>query len=700
MNLPPSTKPPEDRFYTRTFALITALVLVAALYSIVQPFLGPLLWAIFLAFLLHPLHVRLTRQLKHRSQWSATLLTLLTLLVLVGPLTGLSAAFAAQVGDLLQYMQQTVADQSRNNVLDLTNVPWIRDGLVWLDRSFDINLAQVRGYITEGTRQLLQMLASIGGKVFLGAIGTVVGFVLMMFMLFFFIRDGEEMFEAARELIPLSTAYKAKLFDHLAAVTRALVFGTLITALIQGALVGIAFPITSLPSPVVFAVVAALVSLLPFGGTALVWIPATIALAGQGRLGWAGFMLIWGVLISLVDNFVRPLLVSGRAQIGTLTVFIGVVGGIAAFGAIGLFLGPVIVALIVALVQFTREVRALEAAGGSVLAAGDPNSTANLESSRPQSDPLGKQSSTLRIATRQSRLALWQAEHVAARLRAAHPGLEVVLVPMTTQGDRVLDRALAEIGGKGLFIKELEVAIAEGRADIAVHSMKDVPGELPTGMVLAAMLEREDPHDAFVSRQYASFEALPQGARVGTSSLRRQCQLKALRPDLELLSLRGNVETRLRKLDEGQYDAIVLASAGLIRLGLQARITQSLSFEVSLPAVGQGIIGIECRQDDRRSRELVQVLDNAVARQCCEGERAFSHRLQGSCQSPIAGYALVDAGELLLRGVVGSADGRTVHRASLGGPASRARELGVELADKMLAAGAAELLTQQRGSAA
>ena len=695
MNLPPSATPPDDRFYPRTFALITALVLVAALYRIVQPFLGPLLWASFLAFLLHPLHVRLTRQLKNRPQGSALLLTGLTLLVLVGPLTALSAAFAAQVGELLQYLQQTVADQSKDNVLDLTNVPWIRDGITWLDDTFDVNLTQVRGWIAEGSRQLLQMLASLGGKVFLGALGTVVGFVLMMFLLFFFIRDGEEIFVAARELIPMSSSYKARLIDHLAAVTRAIVFGTGVTALIQGSLVGIAFLITSLPSPVVFAVVAALVSLLPFGGTALVWVPAAVALAGQGRWKSAIFMVVWGVLISLVDNIVRPLLVSGRARVGTLEVFIGVLGGIAAFGAIGLFLGPVILALIVALVRFMREVRTLEAEARA--GAGHPNRPANLESS-PAAHV--SQGSTLRIATRQSRLALWQAEHVAARLRAAHPGLDVVLVPMTTQGDRVLDRALAEIGGKGLFIKELEVAITEGRADIAVHSMKDVPGELPPGMVLAAMLEREDPHDAFVSRQHASFESLPQGARVGTSSLRRQCQLKSLRPDLELMSLRGNVETRLRKLDEGQYDAIVLASAGLIRLGLKERITQSLSFEASLPAVGQGIIGIECRQDDARSCELVKVLEHPIARHCCEAERAFAQRLQGNCQSPIAGYALIDSGELLLRGVVGSSDGATVYRASTSGPPSRSRELGVELAEKMLKAGAADVLPPQRGSAA
>ena len=698
MDPQPSTRPPDDRFYTRTFALITVLVLVAALYRIVQPFLGPLLWAIFLAFLLHPLHVRLTRQLRGRTQSSALVLTGLMLLVLVGPLTALSAAFAAQVGELLQYLQQTVADQSNKNVLDLTNVPWIRDALLWLDENLDVDLAQIRGYITEGSQQVLQMLASLGGKVFLGALGTVVGFILMMFMLFFFIRDGQEMFAVMRELIPMEPRYKARLFDHLAAVTRAIVFGTGVTALIQGTLVGIAFLVTSLPSPVVFAVVAALVSLLPFGGTALVWIPAALALAGQGRWKSAIFMVIWGVLISLVDNVVRPLLVSGRAQVGTLTVFLGVLGGVAAFGAIGLFLGPVLLALIVALVSFMRELRVLEG-GASLAGAGANLESLLVDTTKSSTVTQANQDRPLRIATRQSRLALWQAEHVAAQLRAAHPRLEVVLVPMTTQGDRVLDRTLAEIGGKGLFIKELEVALTEDRADIAVHSMKDVPTDMPAGMVLAAMLERADPHDAFVSRQHASFEVLPHGARVGTSSLRRQCQLKSLRPDLEILTLRGNVETRLRKLDEAHYDAIVLASAGLTRLGLQERITQALTFDTSLPAVGQGIIGIECRELDERSRSLVKALEHASARQCCEAERAFAQRLQGSCQSPIAGYACIDAGELLLRGVIGSPDGQTMYRDSISGPASQYRELGVKLAERMLQAGAAELLDQQRGGA-
>ena len=306
---------------------------------------------------------------------------------------------------------------------------------------------------------------------------------------------------------------------------------------------------------------------------------------------------------------------------------------------------------------------------------------------------------SIRIATRQSRLALWQAEHVAAGLREAHSGLDVVLVPMTTQGDRVTDRPLAEVGGKGLFIKELEVALAEYRADIAVHSMKDVPTDLPTGMVLAAMLPRADPRDAFVSRNFTTLDSLPLNARVGTSSLRRQCQLKAARPDLQVLLLRGNVETRLRKLDEGQYDAIILASAGLIRLDLAHRITHAIDFERSLPAVGQAIVGIECRSDDQQTRKLVGTLNDIPAWTCCDAERAFAQRLQGSCQSPIAGYAEINGDELLLRGVVGSADGKELYRDSLNGPATAAHSLGVRLADKLLAAGAGPLLAEQRKAA-
>jgi predicted PurR-regulated permease PerM len=362
MNTLPRAVPPRDRFYARTFALVTVAALGLAFYRIVQPFLGPLVWAVFLAFLLNPLHRRLTRWLHNRQQTSAFALTMLTLIVFVGPLTALSAAFATQVGDLIQHAQATVAD--RSNVLDITKVPWIQSGMGWLDSTFDINTAQVRGWISQGTQDVLQWLASFGGKVFVGAIGTVLGFVLMLFILFFFIRDGEEMLRTFRDLIPISRAYKQQLFDHIASVTRAMVVGTGVTALIQGALVGIAFLIVGLPSPLVFGVIAAIVSLLPFGGTALVWVPAAIALAGQGRWGATIFMVVWGAaLVSLVDNVVRPMLVSRGAKVGTLTVFIGVLGGISAFGAIGLFLGPVVLALIIALISLTLEARRAESGG-------------------------------------------------------------------------------------------------------------------------------------------------------------------------------------------------------------------------------------------------------------------------------------------------------------------------------------------------
>jgi hydroxymethylbilane synthase len=305
-------------------------------------------------------------------------------------------------------------------------------------------------------------------------------------------------------------------------------------------------------------------------------------------------------------------------------------------------------------------------------------------------------SAPIRIATRQSRLALWQAQHVASRLREAHPELSVELVPMTTQGDRILDRTLAQVGGKGLFIKELEIAITEGRADIAVHSMKDVPSDMPPGMTLAAMLPRADPSDAFVSLRHENFGSLPQGARVGTSSLRRQCQLKDARSDLQMLTLRGNVETRLRKLQEDHYDAIVLAAAGLIRLGLEDRITHRFDLEKFVPAVGQGIIGIECREDDARSIEAVRALNDTLAWQCCEAERAFAFRLQGSCQSPIAAHARIEGGQVQLRGVIGSPDGQEMYRGVHAGAVADVQSVGTALADRLLDAGARVLLEKLR----
>jgi len=306
---------------------------------------------------------------------------------------------------------------------------------------------------------------------------------------------------------------------------------------------------------------------------------------------------------------------------------------------------------------------------------------------------------SLRIATRQSKLALWQAEHVAALLRAAHSSLQVELVKLTTQGDRILDRPLAEIGGKGLFIKELEVALSERRADIAVHSMKDVPSELPPGMTLASMLPRADARDAFVSNRYANLESVPPGARVGTSSLRRVSQLRFLRSDVEITPLRGNVDTRLRKLDAGEFDAIILASAGLMRLGLADRITQRLSFDQSLPAVGQGIIGVECRSDDARSTGLVRALNDPDTQVCIAAERAFAQRLEGSCQSPIAGYAELTGGSLNLRGLIASIDGKQVFRDVIVGPQENATALGRALAERMLLTGADKLLADLRGGA-
>ena len=302
----------------------------------------------------------------------------------------------------------------------------------------------------------------------------------------------------------------------------------------------------------------------------------------------------------------------------------------------------------------------------------------------------------LRIATRRSALALWQAEHVAGALRTAHPGLAVVLVKVVTQGDRIQDRPLAEIGGKGLFIKELEVAIENGEADLAVHSMKDVPADLPEGFLIAAALERADPRDAFVSLRHASFAALPHGARVGTSSPRRQCILKAARPDLEITQLRGNVDTRLARLERGDLDAIILAAAGLTRLGLAARITEYLDPQVALPAVGQGIVGIECRADPALLA-LVGVLEHAPTRARLTAERAFAARLEGSCQSPIAGYATLAGARLNLRGLVGAPDGTRVFQDAIDGAVADAAQLGTALAERLLAAGAAELLASLRG---
>ena len=299
----------------------------------------------------------------------------------------------------------------------------------------------------------------------------------------------------------------------------------------------------------------------------------------------------------------------------------------------------------------------------------------------------------MRIATRKSALALWQAEHVAARLRAAHADIEIELVPMTTRGDQVLDRPLAEIGGKGLFLKELEVAMFEHRADIAVHSLKDVPMELDPEFAIGAILERADAADAFISNQVSRLDQLPVGARVGTSSLRRQAQLRALRPDLELVDLRGNVNTRLAKLDEGHYDAIILACAGLDRLGLGGRIRSRLAAPDWLPAVAQGAIAVEQRKADARVAGLIKVLDDADTRRCVECERAMNRRLHGSCNVPIAGYCVETESGLALYGLVGDASTGQLVRAEIETSArNQGEDLGEQVAALLLERGAAEIL--------
>lgn len=302
--------------------------------------------------------------------------------------------------------------------------------------------------------------------------------------------------------------------------------------------------------------------------------------------------------------------------------------------------------------------------------------------------------STVRIATRKSALALWQAEYVKAKLEHFHPGINVELVPMTTKGDIILDTPLAKVGGKGLFVKELEVAMLENRADIAVHSMKDVPVEFPEGLGLEIICPREDPRDAFVSNTIENFANLPQGAVVGTSSLRRQCQIKALRPDLDIRDLRGNVNTRLKKLDNNEYDAIILAAAGLIRLEMPERIREYIAPEVMLPANGQGAVGIECRSADDTIKKLLAPLACEETRIRVIAERAMNRMLEGGCQVPIGSYALIEHNEIYLRGLVGAVDGSEILTSEVRGSLSDAEKLGNDLAKMLLANGADKILRQ------
>ncbi len=298
------------------------------------------------------------------------------------------------------------------------------------------------------------------------------------------------------------------------------------------------------------------------------------------------------------------------------------------------------------------------------------------------------------IATRKSPLAMWQAEFIQAQLQAQHPGLQVDLLPMTTKGDQLLDSPLSKIGGKGLFVKELEHHLLEGTADIAVHSMKDVPMYLPEGLYLGPICDRHEPRDAFVSNHYTTVDQLPLGAIVGTSSLRRQCQLQRYRPDLIVHSLRGNVQTRLAKLDAGEFDAIILAASGLMRLELHSRIANVIDDTICLPACGQGALGIELREGDQRVAELVSFLDHEESRICVQAERAMNTKLNGGCQVPIGGYAELSGDQLHLRGLVGSVDGKQMLYAEARGVSSDAEQLGIQVADDLLRQGAAKILEQ------
>lgn len=309
---------------------------------------------------------------------------------------------------------------------------------------------------------------------------------------------------------------------------------------------------------------------------------------------------------------------------------------------------------------------------------------------------------TINIATRQSPLALWQAEHIKTRLEQLYPNMSVNLVPMVTKGDKILDTPLAKIGGKGLFVKELEQALLEKRADIAVHSLKDVPMALPDGLTLGAYCERERPTDAFVSNQFTSLDNLPYGAKLGTSSLRRQCQIQQQRPDLQIISLRGNVGTRLAKLDAGEYDAIILATSGLMRLGLDERIRHELDPDICLPAVGQGALAIECRADDMATLDLLKPLNHDISKICVIAERAMNRQLQGGCQVPIAGFATLENGQLLLKGRVGSLDGKILLKSQLSESLTEnlsnniaiAEKLGICIANDLLSQGADKILAE------
>lgn len=348
----------DDRtFYARAFALAAAILLAYLLYLVLSPLARPIAWSLVIAFLLHPLHLWLTRKLRGRAALSAGLLVALTFVVVIGPLGALGAEFAVQLAELARNAQEFAVEHRPAQFSELADVPVIGPMLAWVQQTTGLSLAQIQAWLVEAAQAILKALAGLGRAAFLGALGTVIGFTLMMFILFFAIRDSEKVFHALRALVPLEEKEKTRLFRHLASVTRALVYGTGVTALVQGALVGIGFAAVGLPSPVVFGVLAALAALIPVAGTPVIWAPAVVALAAQDRWTAALILLAWGGFVTTIDNFLRPWLVSGRAEIGAVTVFIGVLGGLAAFGPIGLVLGPLVLTLAIALVRFALETR-------------------------------------------------------------------------------------------------------------------------------------------------------------------------------------------------------------------------------------------------------------------------------------------------------------------------------------------------------
>jgi predicted PurR-regulated permease PerM len=347
---------PKSKFYPRVFALVVAAILGYALVLVFAPLFGAMSWAAFLAFLLFPLNVRWRRRL-HGNAISAGLLTFLAPITILLPLSALSVEFVSQISGLLQNLQKTAKQWDIKSFSDLQQFPWIVHANDWLQAHAGISAAQLQGWLVSGTQQVLQRAAGFGGSFFLGALDSLFRFAVMLFLLFFFLRDGDVMFATGRKLIPLDEARKDRLFQQLSDVTRAIVFGTTVTALAQGALVGIGFAIAGLPSPVVFGVAAALLSMLPVGGAAFVWAPAALWLFFDGRVGYGIFLLLWGLALGGLDNVLRPLLMSGRAKISALAVFVGVLGGIPAFGAIGIIAGPVLLSLVLALMEFAEETR-------------------------------------------------------------------------------------------------------------------------------------------------------------------------------------------------------------------------------------------------------------------------------------------------------------------------------------------------------